>query len=74
MEMLKKRPVSEVIRKMKVGDVEKWPISQKNSVRNTISEIRLIRKNIDGSDYRFKGSRSEDSKEWIVRLEKIIKK
>ena len=39
---MEKRPIAEVLRNMKVGDVEKFPIEQHNSINNAKNSTLLL--------------------------------
>lgn len=61
--IIKNRPVAETLRAMKVGDVERFPIQQFNSVRN-YQYGGMIVERVEG--WRFSVKADPDTKQTVV--------
>lgn len=63
--LIEKRPVRDVLRGMKVNDVERFPITQRNSVRNSLPDIKIELK-LKGVIAEFESHKEEDDTVWVV--------
>lgn len=63
--LIEKRPIRDVLRGMKVNDVERFPITQRNSVRNSLPDIKIELK-LQGVTAEFESHKEEDDTVWVV--------
>lgn len=63
--LIEKKPIVETLREMEVGDQTQFPITQRNSVRNSLVDLRLEYK-LKGQEVKFKGERKENDTIWLV--------